>query len=88
MKIVPSSLCTFCGVHKETVGYLLINCAFTKDFWSPGLSWLKFIILHDMINLNIFFFVVFDTYAENHLINEIYFRIYRIRILRLKFPNS
>ena len=31
MKIVPSSLCTFCGVQKETLEHLFINCHSLND---------------------------------------------------------
>ena len=70
MKIVPSSLRTFCGVHKETLEHLFINCHSLND---------KLEHYHC--------FVVFDANAENHLLNEMYFGIYSITILRLKFPN-
>ena len=41
MNLVHSPMCTFCGDdYKESLEHLLINCAYTKNFWLSITSWL------------------------------------------------
>ena len=72
MKLVPSPLCTFCGDHEETLEHLLINCAYTKNFWLSVISWLNtYNMKIDQLDERTILFGISDNNPENCLLNHI-----------------
>ena len=41
MKLRNSAICSFCGLHNETIIHLLWQCECTKQFIKELLEWLK-----------------------------------------------
>ena len=72
MKLIPSPLCTFCGDHEETLGHLLVKCAYSKEFWSATTSWLNnHNIQFDNLNEITILFGCFDNIPDCNLLNHI-----------------
>ena len=51
MKLVPSPLCTFCGLEGESPEHIFCECANIKDFWNDFVVWVNFVGL-SLVNLS------------------------------------
>ena len=41
IKLLDTSLCTFCGEDEESLEHLFLHCRFSKNFWMQIVSWLN-----------------------------------------------
>ena len=41
IKLLDTSLCTFCGEYEESLEHLFLHCRFRKNFWMQIVSWLN-----------------------------------------------
>ena len=41
IKLLDTSLCTFCGECEESLEHLFLHCRFSKNFWMQIVSWLN-----------------------------------------------
>ena len=51
MKLVPSPLCTFCGLESESPEHIFCECANINDFWNDFVLSVNFVGL-SLINLS------------------------------------
>ena len=63
MKIVETTLCSFCKYNEETLAHLLWECIFAKNFWVDLKLWLKISLSY---NLTLTFYDICFGYNVNH----------------------
>ena len=86
-KILPSDLCTFCNIEKESIAHLFIYCPATRTIWNNLNDWLQNVIHREIVIREIEILLCnHDILVINHLIVMTLQYIYQCRCLK-KIPS-
>ena len=71
MKIVSSSLCSFCGESLEAVGHLFLRRRYTSELWIKVKQWLQSSLMLPNLTEKLIFLGFLDNQSNSVIINHL-----------------